>query len=119
MSEVTDPYVPMPMTCHPVFEGQAEAIRSGIDSGRYALEWIAPRRIDAHYSSWDDDKAVTNVDLPIVRLDIKKCVGPAPFVGDPIWQDGWYTWRVAIDPSGRHVAADATLSISERVTPRR
>jgi hypothetical protein len=115
MPNSTDLYVPMPMTCHPHYGNQADAIRSAIPRLSH-LSVVAPGvPLLADYS--DGDKPVMGAAFPTVTLDVKKCVGPAPFVGDPIWQDGRYEWKAAVDPLGRHVAGEAHLEIMERPVP--
>jgi hypothetical protein len=40
----------------------------------------------------------------------RKCVGPAPFVGDPRTTEAFYAWPVWTDDSGMHwISGDAEL----------
>lgn len=108
---MTDGYVPMPMTAHPHYESQADGIRSMLTSERYAIRVFEPRHLTASYAA-----APAPLDAaPTDRiLSVKRAAGPAPFVGDPLWQQGFYDWYAAVDDLGRHVAGGATLTITHR-----
>jgi hypothetical protein len=109
---VSDEYVPMPETAHPFYESQAPGIRRLLESSRYAIEVFTPRRVSVSFTATTPIAA--DLDMPRKTLTIKKCAGPAPFIGDPVWEQGWYVWRVAMDDLGRHVAGEARLDISWR-----
>lgn len=113
---VSDPYVPMPMTCHPFYAAMAESIRQHLHLGNVRV--MLPQSVEALMTS-SREKPVSDMSVRDAVLTVKKVAGPAPFVGDPIWQDGWYHWKAAVDDMGRHVAGEATLDIVERPMPRR
>lgn len=105
-----DPYVPTPDTCHPVYEPQASVIRPFLDV-RSAIQVALPRRPERLTWAGGTPKPTAEMRVDVKTLVVKKCWGPAPFVGDPLWQEGGYFWKVAIDDLGRHVSGSSRLEI--------
>lgn len=96
--------VPMPDTCHPAYESNAAFVRS----------WNRddPVRIPRPYRpafAMADAAAYPSEPLRAIALTPRKCMGGAPFVGDPRVQDARYVWRAFVDDAGRHVATSAEL----------
>ena len=110
MSKTSEGYVPHPMSAHPHYESQADGIRSLMADRRTSIRVPELQPMAAAFT--DGAKDLLSVDRTKRRLlDIKECAGPAPFVGDPLWESGYYYWYAAVDDLGRHVAGDATLDI--------
>lgn len=109
------PYIPEPDTSHPYYADKAEGIRAYLHLPSLR---VAETRMPGAASFTVADKPIFRAATNIRTLTVQRCAGPAPFVGDPIWEDGWYVWAVAADDLGRHVAGPATLEISRRATPR-
>lgn len=109
MNERSDALVPMPDTHHPYYsDDEAAAIRSAIVNGLHTIQWLDTQSMpDAAFA--DPAPPLTST-LPVTTLTVKKCAGPAPFVGDPYLNDARYYWRVAVDDLGRHVAGEAELT---------
>lgn len=114
---MTDPYVPMPDTCHPHYADKADGIRSML-VGRRPIVVAEVASVSAFVSD-GTQKPVSDAVIRQRIMDIKKCYGPAPFVGDPLWQQGGYFWWVAVDDLGRHVSGPAELRIDWRPAPLR
>lgn len=99
-------YIPEPDSAHPFWRAQADGIREFLD--RPAVTAHLPRSRSVTYASREQELEVAPT---TITLTVKKCAGPAPFVGDPRVTQGGYVWRVAVDDLGRHVAGPATLSL--------
>jgi len=65
-----------------------------------------------------DPEIVVTAPIDRIVLERRKCAGPAPFVGDPIWEQAVYTWPVWVD-GDYWIAGDAELVIAPRVVPAR
>ena len=100
---MSDGYVPMPMTCHPHYAGQADVIRGELHhKGAITVaEMMAPLSVFDHAP---DEPFKHRV------LTVRQVAGPAPYVGDPRLDHRVYYWFVAIDDLGRHVAGEVELS---------
>lgn len=112
MSNSTDPYVPMPDTCHPYYASRAGVIRSGIARGdAQGLRVAEPPRLSASFAT-EGERVTSDAGMRIRTLTVKRCAAPAPFVGNPLLVRGFYTWRVGVDDLGRHIAGPAELQMS-------
>lgn len=105
--------LPMPGTVHPAYASNAPAVRE-LMSGRDHVR--VPRPWRPAFVSDEGAASPTSIEpLRALTLTVRKCVGPAPFVGDPRLKVAVYVWRVAVDDAGRHVAGDAELVWSRRM----
>lgn len=110
-----DGFVPEPMSAHPHYARQADGIRGLITPVRRPVVVAEPPRLSAFDFNGDAPPLVEAAFNKRV-LDVKMCAGPAPFIGDPLWEMGRYVWLVAVDDLGRHVAGEATMEIARRPT---
>lgn len=101
-------HVPMPDTAHPSLEGYADPVRRYlIDGGRDPIRIPAPMRLSATFHEPGDEIAMSAEIPPPVTLEIRRCAGAVPFVGDPLTTDARYVWTAAVDPrNGRHIAGN-------------
>jgi hypothetical protein len=97
--------VPMPDTCHPAYESNAEFVRSWTQDGPIRI----PRPFRAYAFTSEDAAPLATEPLRSLVLTPRKCAGGAPFVGDPTAQDARYVWRAFVDDAGRHIATGAEL----------
>lgn len=104
---------PMPNTAHPAYESKAAGVRALMD-GRRAI--LVPRGMSASAAFVSEGEEFPTADMmPRTNmLTVRRCVGLAPFVGDPGWNDARYLWEVAIDDAGRWVAGPARLAWQHR-----
>ena len=105
--------VPMPNTHHPAYAD----LRIDFEQVGQTLRVRIPGKINIR--ALNDEmypKATEAFPWTDHRLVRKEFVGPAPFVGDPLWEIGSYRWFVWTDEVGRHIAGDATLHIDQRTT---
>jgi hypothetical protein len=104
--------VPMPNTTHPAYAGIR--INPGQASSIRLRQPRTPKITSYTEKTAPDATDLLSANHVLVR---KRCWGPAPFVGDPIWEMGGYTWCVWVDELGRHIAGDAELRIDQRSVP--
>jgi hypothetical protein len=106
----TEPYVPMPQTWHPAYDESAAFVRDYLakTSDGYVRVY-EPRALEARYEEPGEESIFGSSPPAPVTLTVKKCAGPAPFVGDPRMFKVWYVWKVAVDSLGRHIAGDAEM----------
>jgi hypothetical protein len=104
---------PMPDTAHPAYESKARGVRALMD-GRRAI--LVPRGVRASAAFVSEGEAFPPAvaELRTNMLTVRRCVGLAPFVGDPRVHDARYVWQVAIDDAGRWVADSARLAWRHR-----
>src|SRR5690348_1071804 len=105
---VTDPYLPEPDSCHPVYARQAATLSQYLDRP-YINVMAQPRR--SALATYGDERAIDDAPTETKVLTVRDYIGPAPFIGDPRREQGRYIWRVAVDDLGRHVAGPATLEV--------
>lgn len=103
--------VPMPNTAHPAYADRA--INPEMNPNTIRIREFKPLNFDS-FKLTPEPMELDHIDHILVR---KKCWGPAPFVGDPLWQIGGYQWPVWMDELGRHISGDAELIIAERPVP--
>ena len=109
--------VPMPNTATAEYAEMAGGIRRHLARrvGQLVDVFMPPSDpLVATPLGFDEQKEVAGMSMPRRTLTVQECAGPAPFVGDPLWQMGRYVWRVALDGQGGHVAGDAWLEVVER-----
>ena len=104
---MSDAYVPMPMTCHPFYDGKDEGVRALLDR-RFIHVAEIQRLAPAQFLQPGTEGPVTSLPVRRRTLEVKKCAGPAPFVGDPD-NPAMYLWNAAVDDAGRHIAGPAQL----------
>lgn len=105
--------VPMPNTAHPAYA------HIGIDPDKagYTIRIKEAKKLSLDFfteRTEPQDMESTFVDHYLAR---KTCWGPAPFVGDPLWEHGGYEWYVWMDELGRHISGDSKLIIAQRTVP--
>lgn len=98
--------VPMPDTCHPAYESNAEFVRSWRRDEPVRV--ARPYRLSFAFAEEAPFPTATEP-LRFMVLTPRKCVGGAPFVGDPKAQDARYVWRAFMDDAGRHISTTAEL----------
>lgn len=104
---------PDPMTCHPIYDEQAEFVRRAMDA-RPSLGYFITEIQQGTEASRDMEPAMFAPAPGRVILTIKRCAGPAPFIGDARRLQGGYVWNVAVDDDGRYVAGESRLDLHER-----
>lgn len=98
--------VPMPETCHPALSHAEDFVRKyNRDHVRIMGIKVRGKALMAAEKSTYPTSVETNTAI----LTRKKFYGPAPFVGDPLFNDAAYFWPVWVDDYGRHIAGEATL----------
>lgn len=110
MSATTN--VPMPNTAHPAYADYR--INPSKDATTIRIRTAKRLSFDFFTATEPKDMESSFVDHTLAR---KTCWGPAPFVGDPLWEHGGYEWYVWVDGAGRHIASDSKLIIAQRTVP--
>lgn len=94
---------PAPNTEHPWMARHARFVREWMtDDSHYQVLLAAPRKPLYRFISEPETDVTVDANDHLV-LDIRRCVGAAPFVGDPFV----YMWKVAVDKYQRWVAGDS------------
>ena len=97
----------MPMTCHQSLERQAAGIRELIEADYNAIRVPVLKRLRADYT--ERSEPTSDISGETATFNVQKAFGPAPFVGDPRYEEAVYVWKAAIDRAGRWVAGEARL----------
>lgn len=95
--------VPSPGDCHPALRRIAHAIVPMLDADqpdRLHIQIPLPPKLQPLKSDPGPLTADDVLGPPTSLLTIRRAWGPAPYVGRPFV----YTWRVATDELGRHIA---------------
>jgi hypothetical protein len=122
----TDAFTPMPDTWHPsITEHTAHMVmeRTLWPPSKDGNPTPLPRPVELLESRlsprWLDDlESVSPDELVPTRtllFTIRRCMAPAPFIGDPQRIDIRYTWLVAQDDYGRWIAGPVNLAWREIV----
>ena len=96
---MSDAYVPEPDTHHPFYsESVVNSVRKYMGA-----RGKGPKVVGTAWSPSEEVRVIT--------LELRRYAALAPFVGDPMWENGVYWWYVAVDKLGRHISGSATLHI--------
>lgn len=100
--------IPAPNTEHPGLIDQARFIR---EKNKPHVVIMQTPRITAIGPAYDNEYIKPETYVPIKKHILARtwCTGPAPFVGDPIWEDARYFWPMWKDDLGRFVTGDSAL----------
>lgn len=101
----------MPMTEHPRYAGEdAEKIRAYMTQSNH-ISWAY--QVGEAFASEEGEGPLSSR-IRFRMLEVKRCAGGAPFVGDPEKRPAYYLWEVAFDGIGGWVAGPAELRWVER-----
>lgn len=95
---------PAPNTVHPWMASKADFVRGLMAKGEYRVLLAAPRKpLYRFISEPEQDPSTLAPADDVLHLDVRRCMGAAPFVGDPFV----YVWKVAVDKYNRWVAGES------------
>jgi len=104
----TMPNVPDPMTAHPSYKSHEVNFVRSLGRRQVFLMRSSLGSLRCEGFSSDGEKPVESVGIRKYVLTSKRCFGPMPFVGDPLWEQAAYFWEVWVDEeTGRHIAGDS------------
>ena len=101
----SDP-APWPNTCHPALSHSAEFIRK---FNKNLVRIPSITRPTAAFKAVDELHSAEPLTPRYMVLARSRAWAPAPFVGDPRYEQAVYVWSIWMDDHRRHVSGDCEL----------